>query len=171
MHADKNITVMLVGNKCDLGSMRVVPVEVAKELAQKHGLFFMETSALDSTNVEPAFLGLLSQIYLTIGKRSLVTNGRAESKLEKVNLEGTEIYLPSDDLENRKGPETKKRSRCCSFSQNCLSTGAARTVTFILCEYSPPHPLLFFCYFYEVFLVSTVIEFSDSDIRGGRTIF
>ncbi|XP_028774331.1 ras-related protein RABA4c [Neltuma alba] len=115
MHADKNITVMLVGNKSDLGLMRVVPLEGAKELAQKRDLFFMETSALDSTNVEPAFLGLLSQIYLTVCKKSLVANG-AESKLEKVNLEGTEIYVPSDDLEDQKGPETKRRSRCCNFS-------------------------------------------------------
>lgn len=115
MLADKNAAVMLVGNKCDLGSMRVVPVEVAKELAQRHDLFFMETSALESTNVEPAFIGLLSQIYLTIRKKSLVANG-AEAKLEKVNLEGTEIYVPSDDLEYRKDPETKRRFNCCSFS-------------------------------------------------------
>ncbi|KAF7835994.1 ras-related protein RABA4c-like [Senna tora] len=96
MHSDKNILVMLVGNKCDLGSLRAVPVEEAKELAQRQGLFFMETSALDSTNVEPAFLGLLSQIYVSIRKEPLVSNG-LELKLERVNLEGTEIDVSSEE--------------------------------------------------------------------------
>nr|GEZ40845.1 Ras-related protein RABA5c-like [Tanacetum cinerariifolium] len=41
---------MLVGNKCNLDNIRVVSVEDGKNLAEKHGLFFMETSALDSTN-------------------------------------------------------------------------------------------------------------------------
>lgn len=50
-HADKNIVIMLVGNKTDLGTLRAVPTEDAKEFAQRENLFFMETSALDSINV------------------------------------------------------------------------------------------------------------------------
>lgn len=115
MHADKNVIVMLVGNKCDLDSIRAVPVEVAKEFAQRQDLFFMETSALDSTNVEPAFLGLLSQIYVAIRKEPLVANGPG-SKLERVNLEGTEIDVLSEELEYQKGSERKRRFNCCSFS-------------------------------------------------------
>ncbi|KAH9678763.1 ras-related protein RABA4d [Citrus sinensis] len=55
-HADKNIVIMLIGNKCDLGSLRAVPTEDAQEFAQRENLFFMETSALEATNVETAFL-------------------------------------------------------------------------------------------------------------------
>ncbi|KAF4384785.1 hypothetical protein G4B88_004441 [Cannabis sativa] len=55
-HVDKNITIMLVGNKSDLGTLRAVPTEDTKEFAQRESLFFMETSALESINVEPTFL-------------------------------------------------------------------------------------------------------------------
>uniref|UniRef100_C6JSH5 Uncharacterized protein n=1 Tax=Sorghum bicolor TaxID=4558 RepID=C6JSH5_SORBI len=51
-HADKNIVIMLVGNKSDLEEERAVSSEDAKEFAEKENLFFLETSALQATNVE-----------------------------------------------------------------------------------------------------------------------
>nr|GLL16504.1 ras-related protein RABA1f-like [Ipomoea trifida] len=53
---------MLVGNKADLRHLRVVSTEDAKAFAEKEGTFFMETSALESLNVENAFTELLTQI-------------------------------------------------------------------------------------------------------------
>ncbi|GAB2209590.1 hypothetical protein Droror1_Dr00026808 [Drosera rotundifolia] len=49
-HADKNIVIMLIGNKCDLASLRAIPIEDAKEFVERESLLFMETSALDTTN-------------------------------------------------------------------------------------------------------------------------
>lgn len=54
-HADTNIVIMLVGNKSDLRHLRAVPTEEAKEFASQNGLSFIETSALDASNVELAF--------------------------------------------------------------------------------------------------------------------
>ncbi|XP_021232244.1 ras-related protein Rab-25 [Numida meleagris] len=54
-HAEASIVVMLVGNKSDLAQAREVPMEEAKMFAENNGLLFIETSALDSTNVEQAF--------------------------------------------------------------------------------------------------------------------
>ncbi|XP_046887900.1 ras-related protein Rab-25-like isoform X2 [Hypomesus transpacificus] len=65
-HADPHIVVMLVGNKSDLASERSVPTEEAKDFAEKKGLLFLETSALESTNVEAAFNDVLS-VYLSQG--------------------------------------------------------------------------------------------------------
>uniref|UniRef100_A0A3Q3XH01 Ras-related protein Rab-25 n=1 Tax=Mola mola TaxID=94237 RepID=A0A3Q3XH01_MOLML len=65
-HADPHIVVMLVGNKTDLESLRTVPTDEGRAFAEKKGLMFMETSALDSTNVEAAFNEVLtgeSSIY------------------------------------------------------------------------------------------------------------
>ncbi|KAJ0783591.1 Ras-related protein Rab11D [Helianthus annuus] len=59
-HADNNIVIMLIGNKSDLDSQREVSTDDAKEFAEREGLFFMETSALEATNVEPAFLTILT---------------------------------------------------------------------------------------------------------------
>ncbi|EFC43164.1 rab family small GTPase [Naegleria gruberi] len=46
---------IVIGNKCDLAGQRQVTEEEGKIFAEKRNLLFMETSALDSTNVEEAF--------------------------------------------------------------------------------------------------------------------
>ncbi|CAK9302834.1 unnamed protein product [Gordionus sp. m RMFG-2023] len=70
-HADNNIVIMLVGNKSDLKHLRSVPLDEAKLFAEKNGLSFIETSALDSTNVENAFQTILTQIYTNISQRQI----------------------------------------------------------------------------------------------------
>lgn len=73
-HADPHIVVMLVGNKKDLETLRTVPTEEAKDFAEKRGLMFMETSALESTNVEAAFNEILTAIHEKVASRK-VTRG------------------------------------------------------------------------------------------------
>lgn len=51
-HADSNIVIMLVGNKSDLRHLRAVPTEEAKTFAADNNLSFIETSAMDASNVE-----------------------------------------------------------------------------------------------------------------------
>ncbi|KAJ7288000.1 hypothetical protein O6H91_Y281300 [Diphasiastrum complanatum] len=70
-HTDSNIVVMLVGNKSDLRHLRAVSVEDGQSFSEKEGLYFMETSALESTNVENAFKQILTQIYRVISKKAL----------------------------------------------------------------------------------------------------
>ncbi|XP_068425710.1 RAB11a, member RAS oncogene family, like [Clinocottus analis] len=76
-HADSNIVIMLVGNKSDLRHLRAVPTDEAKALAEKHGLSFLETSALDSSNVELAFQTILTAIYNIVSQRQM--SGRSDS--------------------------------------------------------------------------------------------
>lgn len=81
-HADANIVIMLVGNKSDLRHLRAVPTEEAKQFASRllaanifvflllvtltsvtsgdNSLSFIETSALDASNVELAFQNILT---------------------------------------------------------------------------------------------------------------
>ncbi|XP_054620003.1 ras-related protein Rab-25-like [Dunckerocampus dactyliophorus] len=73
-HADPHMVVMLVGNKNDLEDMRTIPAEEAKAFAETNGLMFMETSALDSTNVEAAFIDVLTAIHRKVASRQ-VTRG------------------------------------------------------------------------------------------------
>lgn len=51
-HANVNTTIMLIGNKSDLEAKRAVSYEEGEAFAKAHGLFFMETSAKTSANVE-----------------------------------------------------------------------------------------------------------------------
>ncbi|XP_074508881.1 RAB11a, member RAS oncogene family, like [Sebastes fasciatus] len=76
-HADSNIVIMLVGNKSDLRHLRAVPTDEAKAMAEKHGLSFLETSALDSSNVELAFQTILTAIYNIVSQRQM--SGRSDS--------------------------------------------------------------------------------------------
>ncbi|KAG9225868.1 hypothetical protein CCMSSC00406_0008396 [Pleurotus cornucopiae] len=70
-HADSNIVIMLVGNKSDLKHLRAVPTEEAKAFSTENGLSFIETSALDASNVEAAFQNILTDIYRIVSSKSL----------------------------------------------------------------------------------------------------
>lgn len=78
---------MLVGNKCDLESIRNVSTEEGKSLAEAEGLFFMETSALDSTNVKNAFEIVIREIYSNVSRKVLNSDSyKAELSLNRVTL-------------------------------------------------------------------------------------
>eukprot|EP00411_Alexandrium_monilatum_P014757 CAMPEP_0175256148 /NCGR_PEP_ID=MMETSP0093-20121207/38062_1 /TAXON_ID=311494 /ORGANISM="Alexandrium monilatum, Strain CCMP3105" /LENGTH=258 /DNA_ID=CAMNT_0016550501 /DNA_START=72 /DNA_END=846 /DNA_ORIENTATION=- len=54
-YAADGVNKLLVGNKCDRASAKVVGYDEAKELADSLGIQFMETSAKAGKNVEEAF--------------------------------------------------------------------------------------------------------------------
>ena len=60
---EENLSIILVGNKCDLEDQRKVTKEEAEEKAQFHKLAFIETSALNGTNIEKAFEELINDVY------------------------------------------------------------------------------------------------------------
>ncbi|RCH82246.1 Ras- protein Rab-11A, partial [Rhizopus stolonifer] len=70
-HADSNIVIMLVGNKSDLRHLRAVPTDEAKQFAADNGLSFIETSALDATNVDQSFQQILTEIYRIVSNKAL----------------------------------------------------------------------------------------------------
>lgn len=86
-HADSNIVIMLVGNKSDLRHLRAVPTEEAKEFASTNGLSFIETSALDASNVELAFQNELT------GKCEVVSRTHMEHLCGRT-IEGVSRPLP-----------------------------------------------------------------------------
>jgi len=51
-HANSNMTIMLIGNKCDLVHRRAVSTEEGEQFTRENGLIFMETSARIAQNVE-----------------------------------------------------------------------------------------------------------------------
>ncbi|CAH2273885.1 ras-related Rab-27A [Pelobates cultripes] len=58
----ENPDIVLCGNKSDLEDQRVVKEEEAKEFAEKYGIAYFETSAVDGTNVNKAVDTLLDLI-------------------------------------------------------------------------------------------------------------
>ena len=58
------ISISLIGNKNDLSLLRQISKERAQEKANKYGMKFYETSALDSSNIKQAFEDLIKDIYI-----------------------------------------------------------------------------------------------------------
>ncbi|XP_019172255.1 PREDICTED: ras-related protein Rab11D [Ipomoea nil] len=108
-HADKNIVIMLIGNKTDLEDRRDVPTEDAKEFAQKEGLFFLETSAMEAKNVEEAFTTVLTEIFNIVNRKNLAAAENQGNGNAAASLTGKKILVP--------GPGQvipQKKSMCCS---------------------------------------------------------
>jgi small GTP-binding protein len=99
-HSDANIVVMFVGNKTDLKHMRSVPTEEGKAFAEKNNLLFIETSALDSTNVESAFQQCLTDVYKIVSQREVLDDGdvapqhEAESESDIVMAPTARVVMP-----------------------------------------------------------------------------
>ncbi|OHT16743.1 Ras-related protein Rab-4B [Tritrichomonas foetus] len=60
---DPTAVVLLIGNKSDLSANRVVTLAEAEQFAQHHQLNYLETSAMDGSNVREAFVKVATQIF------------------------------------------------------------------------------------------------------------
>ncbi|KAI4334790.1 hypothetical protein L6164_013500 [Bauhinia variegata] len=106
-HCDTTVARMLVGNKCDLGNIRSVSVDEGKSLAEAEGLFFMETSALDSTNVKTAFEMVIREIYNNVSRKVL------NSDTYKAELSVNRVSLVNNNGANA-SKQTQSYFSCCS---------------------------------------------------------
>lgn len=95
---------MLVGNKSDLRHLRAVTTEDAKTFAEKENTYFMETSALESLNVENAFTEVLTQIHQVVSRKALDV-GEDPGALPK----GQTI-----NVGNKDDVSALKKAGCCS---------------------------------------------------------
>lgn len=89
---------MLVGNKSDLENIRNVSVEEGKNLAEEKGLFFIETSALDSSNVQTAFEIVIREIYNNMKRKAINS-----SDAYKAELSGNRVTLVKNGSNSKQG--------------------------------------------------------------------
>lgn len=102
-HADSNIVIMLVGNKSDLKHLRAVPTEEAKAFSTENGLSFIETSALDASNVESAFQTILTDIFRIVSSKSLESSG------DPIKPSSGDTLTVSPSVDN----SANQGSKCC----------------------------------------------------------
>ena len=70
-YASEGVSILLVGNKCDLAHRRVVEESVAREFAKEHNIDYIETSAKNATNVSEAFINIAKQVKDRIDANAL----------------------------------------------------------------------------------------------------
>jgi Ras-related protein Rab-11A len=104
-----NVVTILIGNKTDLKHAREVSTTEGKALAEAQGLFYMETSALDSSNVTPAFQTVVKEIYSILSRKVFQSLEQKKSELQSLS-NGKAVVLQSDTPN-----ETNSGGRwCCS---------------------------------------------------------
>eukprot|EP00294_Goniomonas_avonlea_P009576 CAMPEP_0114563544 /NCGR_PEP_ID=MMETSP0114-20121206/13172_1 /TAXON_ID=31324 /ORGANISM="Goniomonas sp, Strain m" /LENGTH=209 /DNA_ID=CAMNT_0001749409 /DNA_START=66 /DNA_END=695 /DNA_ORIENTATION=- len=103
-HSNQNMTIMLIGSKCDLEHRRAVSYEEGEQFAKDHNLVFLETSAKTAHNVEEAFVNTAKKIYEKIKEGVFdVTN---ESF-------GIRVGMGAQSTTQVRGGETGGKSGCC----------------------------------------------------------
>lgn len=92
-YAQKDVVIMLLGNKCDMNHERVIRSEEGENLAKEYGVPFMETSAKTGLNVDVAFLAVAKELKQRAGRYPDQPTFQIHEYIEA----------------------QKKKSSCCSF--------------------------------------------------------
>jgi Ras-related protein Rab-11A len=129
-HADSNIVIMLVGNKSDLRHLRAVPTEDAKAFASENNLSFIETSALDASNVDLAFQNILTGASPSM--QASVTD-RARNLPDRVVQGARPIRRPQPHSARRPHQDHPQHRRRCQAEQMLLSHSSGRSPWFVRC--------------------------------------
>ena len=101
--ANEAVYVVLVGNKCDLITEKVIPYDQGKKYADSKSIGFFETSSKQDVNIEDPFRHLLDQIT----KSNRINNNSSGQK-------STIIKLTTINNNGSSGnePAPKKKSPC-----------------------------------------------------------
>ncbi|CAA7407714.1 unnamed protein product [Spirodela intermedia] len=110
-HSDMNVVTILVGNKTDLQDAREVGTDEGKALAEAHSLFFMETSALDSSNVKAAFETVVKEIYTILSRKVMMSQEHRKQEQQPPWVMGWETVILQGDTGEANGTS---RYWCCS---------------------------------------------------------
>ena len=104
----KTIYMILVGNKSDLEDKREVTKEEGKELADKYGLEFYETSAKTGENVEELFYNSAEEIAKKISQGYYDLENEACGIKQGINKNKGNIQQIHSEINNN-----GKRKKCC----------------------------------------------------------
>ena len=98
--ADKQLTVVVIGNKCYLEDQRQITKEQGEEKASKLEVAFLETSAFSGENLDKAFEMMINEVYKKCHEEMLADGD--------VDIEG------GQDINLNKKPENPETKKCCA---------------------------------------------------------
>ena len=101
---DMDLPILVISNKIDLESQRIISKESLEELKYKYNVYILETSVKENKNLEEIFKIFIDDIEMKLLRKKLIPcyeNGlRIESFIEKHN------FLIEEDEEDK---------RCCNI--------------------------------------------------------
>ena len=100
---EKNISIILVGNKCDLESERKVTIEMGQEKAKNLNCPFFETSALANTQIDTVFQTITEDIY-----------NRTKNERNPDDVDDFDIVMKDDNIVSI-NTEKQPVKKCCDF--------------------------------------------------------
>ena len=115
-HTNQNLSTILVGNKCDLESLRQINYEDAKEFSRDHNLLCIETSAKTGVGIDSIFQILSEQIVAKIDAG--IINPENETGIKRGKGKKEEIEDSVDQnialhLEEQIENRTNEKESCC----------------------------------------------------------
>lgn len=118
-NAAPDISVILIGHKCDLVNSRSVDKEEGQKTANKNHIGFLEASAFSNTNVSEAFEQLAQAIYEESNNNNN-NNGASSTTTSKGDNNGTNKKTNNTldpnvvTLNNNNGSNTQnEKKKCC----------------------------------------------------------
>ena len=100
--ADKKLSIIIIGNKCDLEDQRQVNKEQGEEKAKNYEVAFMETSAFSGENLDKAFEKMMNEVFKKCHE-------------EMISEGDVDIVGPSKDisLDKTKPKDEGQKKKCC----------------------------------------------------------
>jgi len=99
---EKDISIILIGNKCDLENERKVTVEMGENKAKNLNCPFFETSALNNIHIEDVFQSIAENIY-----------NRCKDEKNLDDDDDDYEIVPKDDKNININTDAKKEKKCC----------------------------------------------------------
>ena len=100
---DKSLSIILIGNKCDLENERKVTIEMGENKARDLNCPFFETSALNNIHIEEVFQKIAENIY---------NRFKNEKNLDDDDDDDYDI-VPKEDKNININTDVKKEKKCC----------------------------------------------------------
>jgi hypothetical protein len=115
-----NVKMILVGNKADIASSaRAITRAEGEAIAAQYGIDFYETSAKDNTNVDTAFMNLITQVYTAqIDQNSKQQNISTtasvdDNKITKTQNTSSSKLGKKESITIKEEKESGKKKTCC----------------------------------------------------------
>ena len=101
---DKGVSIILVGNKCDLENERKISTETGKNKAKEMNCPFYETSALSNIMIEEVFKSICEDIF-----NKIKTEKKDEDDEDDYDIVKDENKIVNINTANT----TKQKKKCC----------------------------------------------------------